>query len=124
MMPTVRGVFPQVIDSTMRGDLASCETKAYYGVNRRTGGAAGSVHHVAGGAFVRGLEVTMLQFYGQKVPLPDALQAGMLAAIEAYGDFQTPDGKENKGVDRVCEALAFYFNEAFPPATDHIQPLF
>lgn len=124
MHPEVRGILPQVIDSTSRGDWASCETKAHWGFGRKLGGKEGSVHLVAGGAYARGLEVTRLLHYGQKVPLAEAVHQGMLAAIEAYGDFVTPEGKTNKGVDRVVQALDFYFNEAYPPSTDHVQPMF
>lgn len=123
MIPTVKGTFPGVIDSTMRGDLSSCETKAYYSFNRKLGPKLGSVDLIAGGAFAKGLEVVRLGYYGAKMPLAEALHHGMLAAIEAYGDFQTPEGKENKGVDRVVQALDSYF-EHYPPATDHIQPMY
>lgn len=125
MTPMQKGTFPKVIDSTMRGDLASCETKAYWGFNRQLGPKAGSVHLVAGGAFARGLEVVRLLHFGpQRLPLPDALSAGMLAAVEAYGDFVTPDKYEAKSVERVVQALQFYFVEAFPPDQDHIQPMY
>jgi len=124
MHPTVKGTFPAVIDSTSRGDLASCETKAYWGFNRKLGPKEGSVHLVAGGAFARGLEVTRLRHFGDKLPLPEALHEGMLAAIAEYGAFVTPEDKSVKGVDRVVQALDYYFNEAFPPATDHVKPMY
>lgn len=124
MIPVIKGTFPEVIDSTMRGDLASCETKAYYGFNRKLGGKTGSVHLVAGGAYARGLEVTRLLYYRDKMPLDEALSKGMLAAIEAYGSFETPEGHEKKGVDRVVQAMEYYFKEAFPPEKDHIQPMY
>ena len=123
MQPKIKGVFPRVIDSTMRADFMSCETKGYYSFNRKLGPPEGSVHLVAGGAYAKGLEVARLAIYGEKLPVHEGLERGMLAAIEAYGDFQTPEGKEQKGVDRVIQAMASYF-EHYPPGTDHVQPMF
>lgn len=123
MHPTVRGTFPRVIDSTMRADFVSCETKGYYSFNRKLGPPGGSVHLVAGGAYAKGLEVTRKLFYGpQKMPMIEAAEQGMLASMEAYGAFEVPEGKEQKGPDRVMGAIGSYL-EKWPLATDHIQPL-
>ena len=123
MKPAQKGHFPRVIDSTIRADFVSCSTKGYWSFIRQLGPPFPSVDLVAGGAFARGLEVTRLLFFGEKQELPDALHAGMLAAVEAYGDIEVPERKEKKGVDRVIHALGAYF-EKYPPATDYIQPMY
>lgn len=69
------------------------------------------------------MEVVRLQYYYYKQPLERALELGMLEAIKEYGGLEIPEGKEQKGVDRVITALAAYF-EHYHPDTDHIQPYF
>ena len=124
MVPAVRVSLPQVIDSTIRSSYVSCHTKGYWSFGRKLGPTGASTDLIAGGAFARGLEILRIKFYGpEKLPLEQALEAGMMAAIEAYGDHQPADNKSQKGVDRVVHALAYYV-EAFPPATDKIQPCY
>ena len=123
MHPTVKASLPEVIDSTIVGEFVACPTKFYWSFCRKLGSLGGSVDLIAGGAFARGLEVLRKSFYGEKKPLPEALEQGMLAAIAAYGDVAVPTYKETKGVDRVVSALAAYV-EKWNPATDHIQPVF
>lgn len=107
----------------MRGDRASCHTKAYYSFGRKLGPKLGSVDLIAGGAFAKGLEVVRLLYYGKQATFPEALEHGMLAAVESYGNFQTPEGKDQKSVVRVVQALEAYFQQ-YPPDTDHIQPMY
>ncbi len=122
MQPTVRANLPDVLDSTIMSSFVSCPTEFYYSFCRKLGSKEPSIDLTAGGAFAKGLEVLRRKFYGpEKLPLPKALEAGMLAAIAAYGDVVVPEYKAAKGVDRVVTALAAYI-EHFPPATDHIQP--
>lgn len=124
MYPIVQASLPEIIDSTILAEFKSCETSFYYSFCRKLGSKEPSIDLHAGGAFARGLEVLRKSYYGpEKLPLPKALEAGMLAAIAAFGDVVVPDYKSQKGVDRVCTALAAYV-EKFNPATDHIQPQF
>lgn len=112
--------FPEYIDSSMRGTLASCQTafKNSYILNLAT--REESVHLVAGGAFARGLEVARKEYYSGRMPAPDAVEAGCYAAIQEYGDFQPPEGS-NKTVVRVVQGISFYF-QTWPLYSDHIQP--
>lgn len=121
MEPKIRGEFPKVIDSTIRASFVSCPTKFYWSFVRKLGSPYPSIDLIAGGAFARGLEVVRKDFYGLKLPLPQALEHGMLEAITAFGDVAVPENKEKKGVDRVVSALAAYF-EQYPPDLDVIQP--
>lgn len=127
MIPTVKGYFPEVIDSTIRAEFVGCQTKGYYSFVRQLGPNFPSIDLIAGGAFAKGLETTRLDFYQEKLPLSKSVEHGMFEAIAHYtrelGDNPMPDFKENKGVDRVCTALAAYF-EHYNPAVDDIQPYF
>jgi len=125
MQVVQKGKFPPVIDSTIRADFVSCQTKGYYSFFRQLGPKYPSIDLIAGGAFARGLEVTRKLFYGEGAQLPDAVHKGMLEAL-AYYDLELkgspiPDNKLQKGPDRVVEALAYYF-DIYNPAVDSIQP--
>ena len=125
MYPQLPGNFPQVIDSTIRSDFVSCQTKGYYSFFRKLGPKYPSIDLIAGGAFARGLEVTRKRYYGEGVPFEDALQEGMMEAIALYNlelkGAPIPESKDKKGLDRVVMALADYFTQ-YPVATDVIQP--
>lgn len=122
MYPTVKVSLPETIDSTIVGEFVACPTKFYWSFCRKLGPKEGSIDLIAGGSFARGLEVLRKSYYGpDKQSLPQALEAGMLAAIASYGDVVVPEYKSAKSVDRVCTALAAYV-EKWNPATDHIQP--
>ncbi len=123
MIPVVRASLPQVIDSTIRSEYVGCHTKGYYSFQRNLGPLEPSIDLIAGGAFARGLEVTRLAFYHEKLSLEDSLQKGILEAIAAYGDVTPPEHKSAKSVERVCTALVAYFQK-YHPARDHIQPYF
>ena len=118
------GVFPSVIDSTIRADFVSCPTKFYWSHCRQIGPSARSVDLIAGGAFARGLEVTRRTFWGKGKPFSQSLDEGMAAAIAEWGDFVITDPKkENKSLERVISALGEYFIQ-WPIKTDPIQPYF
>jgi len=121
MIPSVKGEFPHVIDSTIRAEFVSCQTKGYYSFVRSLGPPEPSIDLIAGGAFAKGLEVLRLRFYGDGKNLQQSLEEGMMAAIVEYGDVDCPEHKQQKSIQRVVEALAFYV-ETWPPATDHLQP--
>lgn len=122
MRPEINPPLPRVIDSTIRGDYTSCHTKGYWSFQRKLGPKEPSTDLIAGGAFARGLEVTRKLFYGSaKLPFREALEQGMLAAIEAYGGHQPPEHKSKKSVENVVLALADYFQH-YNPETDPVQP--
>ena len=123
LRPKTRPPFPTVWDNTMRSDIVSCPTRAYWAWLRKLTSQEPSIDLIAGGAFARGLEVFRLDYYGEKKSKEEALQHAMVEAIAAYGEVEVPSKKEHKGPDRVITALAAYF-ERFDPATDYIQPHF
>ena len=115
--------FPEVVDSTMRSDFASCGRK--FELSRVNGLAplGGSVHLVAGGAFAKGCEVIRQKVYEEGMEEMDAIVEGVLAAWEHYGDFEPEDKYQTKSAERVAYALVEYFTE-YPTATDLVQPYF
>jgi hypothetical protein len=122
-LSTEKKPFPEYIDSSMRGTLSSCQTAFRYSYVENLATREESVHLIAGGAFARGLEVARKEFYSGKLSAPDAVEAGAMAAIKAYGSFQPPShgSGANKTLPNVIRAIGFYF-EQWPMASDYIQP--
>lgn len=116
-------IFPELIDSTMRNDHASCEKKFEYARIYGLQSKGGSVHLIAGGAFALGCEVIRRKFYTDGLDEMDAIVEGVLAAWTLYGDFDHGDRYAHKSAERVAYALVEYFTE-YPLATDKIQPYF
>lgn len=123
LTPNIQGEFPAVIDSTMRAEFVTCPVKFYYSFIRKLGVGGGSVDLIAGGAFARGLEVVRKAVWVEKKPFPTALSEGMTAAIAEWGSFVCPAHKTQKNIDRVVQALEFYF-QRWPIDTDPIRPYF
>lgn len=113
--------FPHVVDSTMIADWRSCHQKAFRSHFEHWKPKGASVHLHAGGAFARGLEVARRAFYEHEHPEETAIAEGVGALIEAYGDFECPEGIA-KTLDRMAGALEFYFS-AYPPAADPAKPI-
>jgi len=115
--------FPEYIDSSMRGTLASCQTAFRYSYVENLAVREESVHLVAGGAFAKGLEIARKKFYNENCSAAEAVEAGAYAAMEAYGDFQPPEhgSGANKTLVNVVKAIGFYFQQ-WPMQSDHIQP--
>lgn len=121
--PELTPIFPELIDSTMRNDYASCAKKFEYSRIFGLSSTGGSVHLIAGGAFAKGCEVIRRKFYSEGLEEMDAIVCGVLAAWEEYGDFEPGDKYVHKSPERVAYALVEYFTE-YPLATDKIQPYF
>lgn len=126
MITQVRPLFPEVLDSTMRGAFASCPRKFYWEFIRRVGPKKLSIHLHFGAVFARGLEVFRREFYS-KANISNHKEVHRLAlghAIEAmileWGDYPAED-EEPKTLWRCLSALDFYF-EVHPPYSDDIQP--
>lgn len=113
--------FPEIIDSTMRNDFASCGKKFEYSRIYGLASKGGSVHLVAGGAFAKGCEVIRKEFYEHGTDEPEAVYRGVIAAWEAYGAFDPGEKYTIKSAERVAYALVEYFTE-YPLSTDKIQP--
>jgi hypothetical protein len=117
------GTFPSVIDSTIRAEYVNCQTKFYWSFIRQLGPRGGSVDLIAGGAFAKGLEVVRKAHWAEGKPFATALSQGMAAAIAEWGSFICPDHKQQKNIDRVVQALDFYF-QRWPIASDPIKPYY
>ena len=113
--------FPHVVDSTILAAFRSCPQKFFQTYMEHWKPQGESVHLVAGAAFARGLEVAREAFYTDGQPPDDAIGAGLSALLQAYGDFECPEGSA-KSPDRMAGALEFYFSR-YPLAEDAAQPL-
>ena len=118
-----RGDFPAVIDSTIRAAYVNCPTSWYWSFVRKLGSPGGSVDLIAGGSFAKGLEVVRREVWDKGTSFPKALSYGMAAAIAEWGDFVCPDRKPEKNIDRVVQALDFYF-QRWPIESDPIRPYY
>ena len=112
--------FPLTIDSTILAELNSCPMSAFRRYVQHFNPSGESTDLIAGGAFAKGLEVTRKAFYDTGLDSHAAIQLGMQAVINAYGDHQPRLGS-NKTVDRMVAILEEYFWE-YPLETDVIQP--
>lgn len=100
--------FPEVIDNSMRKELAKCQKIAHWRFEKGlTTGKNVNLH--AGGAFAHGLEHARKAFYVEGSSHEDAVRIGIEKLMEFYGDFD--HGTSNKSRERMAGALAFYFNE-------------
>lgn len=115
--------FPEIIDNTRRSSWTHCRQQFFRGhvQNLRTKGAT-NIHLHAGGCFARGLEVCRKAFYGEGLETDEAEALGRQAMLAFWGDFEVPEGKENKGLANLLKAFDSYFLE-YPLATDRIKPL-
>ena len=117
---TLHEEFPTVIDNTMISCYRGCERKFWlefiYGLRP----VRPSIHLHAGGVYARGLEDLRKAYYGDGVPLSDALQAAFTGATEEWGDKQWPTDSV-KSFPRIIEAIVAYSQE-YPLDTDILKP--
>lgn len=119
--PSNRPMFPHVIDSSMLAAFRSCPQKMYRTYMQHWKPQQESVHLVAGGAFAAGIEAAREAFFVLKQQPDEAEAAGMIALVEHYGDHYPPEGSP-KTLERMCGALAFYFQE-YPLGQDGMEPI-
>lgn len=103
--------FPEVVDNSMRKELAKCQKIAHWKFEKGLtpdGGKNVNLH--AGGAFAHGLEHARKAFYIEGASHEDAVRIGIEKLMEFYGDYNCPTSS-NKSKARMAGALAFYFNE-------------
>jgi hypothetical protein len=106
----MRPDFPHVVDSTMLATFRSCPQKFFRSYVEHWKPKSESVHLVAGGAFAKGLEVARRSFYERGANAEEALEWGMKALLETYGDFECP-ADSAKSAMRMAGALEFYFQQ-------------
>ena len=116
-----RPMFPHVFDSSMISAFKSCNRKGAWSYIDHYKPKGESIHLHAGGAFAKGLEVARNEYYLKKTSREDSVAIGMIALMEAYGDFSAPEGS-SKTLDRMMGAFE-YFNESFPLGDDNFEPL-
>jgi len=113
--------FPHVIDSSMLSAFKACPYKAYLSYFEHWHPKFESVHLIAGGAFAKGIEVARKMFYEQGINRQDAEAGGLLALLEAYGDFDCPVDS-NKSAEKMAGALEFYYAN-YPLGDDGAEPI-
>jgi len=108
--------FPPVIDSTMLAAYRSCPMyfKQAYIDHWKLQGESVDLH--AGAAFAKAMEIGRRAFYVDGMSREDSEAEALQAMIEAYGDFEAPEGHV-KSLDRMCGAVEFYY-ENYPLDTD------
>lgn len=116
--------FPHIIDSTMRRDLVSCQTKFLWSTVRRIRPAGESIHLKFGASLARGLEMFRKSWYGTSEPMSfdAALAAGSEALILEWGDYEHVGPSTSKSLVSCLDALYTFFT-VNPPARDPMQPL-
>lgn len=113
--------FPAVVDSTLLAAKRACGAKAQMAYFEHWKPKGISVHLHAGKAYAEGLERARRSFYEGGFSEEDSMTHGAHALMEAYGDYQAPDGSA-KTLDRMLGALEFYFSH-YPLSTDGAQPI-
>ncbi len=116
-----RPPFPSVIDSSMIAAFRSCPRRAYLDFFQHWKPRTPSVHLHAGAAYAKGMEVTRLAFYVEGRPAREAIAAGGVALVQAYGDFQCPP-ESAKSLERTLGAFEYYFT-AYPLEEDRAVPI-
>lgn len=101
--------FPEVFDSSMLHDLKSCQRLFQLASMDHWKSKTSNVHLHAGGAFAKGVEVTRRAFYEQQLDSEVAIERGVQALLEAYGDFDCPQDSA-KSATRMAGALVFYWD--------------
>ncbi len=108
MKPSMKTLFPLVLDNTIMSSWAGCQTKTFYNHMMHLSSGKVSVHLHFGGAFAEGLEKARKAFYTDGKSEWEAVTIGQEAAVKYYGDFQPPD-KSPKTSDRLWGLLEAYF---------------
>lgn len=119
---TVRPDFPVAIDSHMRATFINCPRKFFYeDLHKLRLKGSDDIHLHAGKAYARGLEVTRFLYYTGACDAREALQHGIVAFVESWGDYQeAPDIK--KSFVNMMGAVISYFT-TYPLDDDPFKPL-
>jgi hypothetical protein len=83
--------FPEAFDSTMLRTFRSCPRKYELEYLNHWKPATESIHLTAGGAYAKGLETTRLAYYRDGKSKTQAINEGLIALIEEYGEAETPE---------------------------------
>lgn len=113
--------FPTVIDSSMISTYKACPQKFFREYLEHWKPRNQSVHLHAGAAFARGLEETRNEYFVKGTDSETAIEAGVGALLEAYGNFECPEDSA-KSATRMAGALEYYFTVAWPLASEPARP--
>ena len=116
----IRPPFPHVIDSSLISAFRSCPQLAFREYFQHWKPRSKNVHLHAGGAFARGLEVARQTYYEEGRTSEAALEAGLFALLQAYGNFECPEDSA-KSATRMAGAFEYYFSQ-YPLGTDRATP--
>lgn len=111
--------FPLVIDSTMLMEYDDCPMAFFRRYLQHLSKGYESTDLIAGGAFAKGLEVARKAYYNNDAPEQEAIQLGIAALFEAYGDHVPMSGV--KTPEKMAAALELYFI-TYPLAHDIVKP--
>jgi hypothetical protein len=105
--------FPEVIDSTMVSVSRACQGKTFMSFFQHWKPKGESVHLHAGAAYARGLETARRAFWVDNKDANESVELGILALMEAYGDYEAPaEGSgSNKSLDRMLGGFEYYYSE-------------
>lgn len=115
----MKTLFPLVIDSTMLMKMDSCQMAGFRAHIQHLSKGYENTDLIAGKAFAHGLEVARKEYYNNGLSENEAVDLGVAAVYESYGDHVPFSGVKTAG--RMADTLELYFME-YPMATDVIQP--
>lgn len=112
--------FPKEIDNTIREAFVVCPTKARRAYIEDLAAPTPSVHLHYGGATAEGLEKARRAFYEQGRLHEEAVEAGVQAALDFYGDFNPP-ALSLKTRENLANSIRYYFT-IWPMTMDSYRP--
>ena len=113
--------FPDVFDSSILASYKACPQLFKKTYLDQWKSKERNVHLHAGGAFAKGLEVARRAFYEEHFPAETAIELGLGALLQAYGDFECPQDSA-KSAERTAGAFEFYF-ENYPLTEEDGAPI-
>lgn len=115
--------FPEVIDSSIMSTFRACGQKFAWEYGLHFKPRTLSIHLHAGACFARGLEITRKAYFEHNLPSHAAIEEGLKALLEAWGDYPTEDD-QTKSLPRMLGALEYYFSEdGYPLEREQFPPI-
>lgn len=115
-----RTPFPEVVDSSLLTAFRACPQRANLEYFHHYKPRSPSVHLHAGKSFAAGLERARSGYFLQGESESDAIEMGLKALLEAYGEFVCPEDSA-KSATRMAGAFEYYFDR-YPMHNDKCVP--
>lgn len=117
--------FPTQIDSTILTSIRACAQQAWraYGQRLKSPGIDPDLHF--GECYAHGLATSRLAYYRDGFSEPNAIDLGLTAMTQRWGDYEPPEKNEKPHVKqwtRCYEALVTHF-ERYPLSDPLFRPL-